>query len=230
MIEFVKDPFPPIRPAYNNASTAVKSPSSDSMSRPRRSRKNTARANASQRTPQFGTFIAGLHKIKTRHLVLFVVGAVVTSPVWVPIYAFSAAKEHIQGSRQLKKALAQTNNESVRHGILKEAITSNKDISIGSIKRALNHLNLIEDRTLKASLLFLALNSVGYKAPKERTKIYKQVEQHVKALPEGEVRQKLTTITDHRLRKNKGIDAFENAQACEAALKENFGALVETNS
>ncbi len=197
-------------------------------------RKNTNRKNASHSPPLFGTFIAGLHKIKTRHLVLFMAAAVLTSPVWVPIYAMSAAKEHIQGNRSLKKALANTNNETVRHGILKETITHNKELGIGAIKRSLNHLNLIEDTTLKASLLFLALNAVGYKAPKDRTKIYKQVEQLLKTLPEGEVRQKLTTITDQRLGKNismdNSVENYEKAQACEATLKQTFGALVETNS
>jgi hypothetical protein len=195
--------------------------------------RKTVSMNPNHNQLQFGTFIAGLHKIKTSHLVLFMVGAVVTSPIWVPIYAFSAAKEYIQGNRKLKNDLAKTNNETVRHGILKEAITSHKEIGIGAIKRSLNHLNLIEDTTLKASLLFLALNAVGYKAPKDRTKIYKLVEKLLKTLPEGEIRQKLTIITDGRLGKNNpsntAIDSYQNAKACEASLTQTFGNLIQPN-
>jgi hypothetical protein len=214
-------------------STAIKRQDSVGLSRHLRATKNTSGMNTSQSLQHFGTFIAGLHKIKTSHLVLFMVGAVVTSPVWVPIYAFSAAKEYIQGNRKLKNDLAKTNNENVRHDILKEAITNHKEIGIGAIKRSLNHLNLIEDTTLKASLLFLALNAVGYKAPKDRTKIYKLVEKLLKTLPEGEIRQKLTIITDGRLGKNNpsntAIDSYQNAKACEASLTQTFGNLIQPN-
>jgi hypothetical protein len=189
--------------------------------------KNASSMSANPGPIQFGTFIAGLHKIKDRYIYGFIAIAVISSPIWVPIYATKAVYNHFQGTRGLKKALSQPNTDLGRQEILKKAITTH-EIGIANIKRALKQLSAIQDPTHKGSLLLLALNSVGYDAPKDRTVIYKQVETLLSTLPAGDMRDKLTTITDYRLGKNNSSESYQKSKACEAELTELFGALVQT--
>jgi hypothetical protein len=182
--------------------------------------KNASSMSANPGPIQFGSF-----SFRDSQAACMIAVAVISAPIWVPCYALKITYDHIQGNRGLKNALAKTNNDTDRQGVLKKAITARKN-GVAHVKRALNQLSAIQDPTHKGSLLLLALNSVA--SPKDRIKVFKQVEKLLATLPAGDMRDKLTTITDYRLGKNNSTETFKNSQACEDALKEQFGALVQT--